>query len=114
MMKVLKRLFVKTEVIDRSYQLVEQIRKGALLIDVRTAREAEMNGLSGTVNYPLDDLFKEMSKLNKDSAVIVFCRSGNRSRHAKQMLLENGFSAVQDARTVENMKELLSIAYGNE
>jgi phage shock protein E len=112
-MNALKRLFAKTDIIDKTALIVEQIRKGALLIDVRAAREAQTNGLSGTVNYPLDDLFKEMINLNKQRAIIVFCTSGNRSRHAKQMLLENGFVAVQDAGKVENMRELIAKAKGN-
>ena len=89
-------------------RIIEFIRQGALLIDVRTPGEFAVNGIEVTVNYPLDDLFKEMNHLDKNKPVIVFCRSGNRSRHAQFMLKENGFVHVEDVQTVEKMNELLT------
>lgn len=80
---------------------------------MRTSREFAIDGIEGTVNYPVDDLFKEMNNLDKSKPVIVFCRSGNRSRHAKFMLEENGFVHVEDAQTVEKMNKLLIKANEN-
>jgi phage shock protein E len=94
-------------------RIIDFIRQGALLIDVRTPRECAVDGIEGAVNYPLDVLFKEMNHLDKNKPVIVFCRSGNRSRHAQFMLKENGFVHVEDAQTVEKMKELLTKANEN-
>lgn len=105
MLKVWKRLINREE--DR---IIELIRKEALLIDVRTSREYAINGIKGTVNYPLDDLFKEMNHLDKNRPIVVFCRIGNRSRHAQFMLKENGFDCVEDAKTVERMNVLLKKA----
>ena len=108
MLNLLKRLWSKAD--DR---LIKLIRQGAILIDVRTSREFAVDGKEGTVNYPLDDLFKELNQLDKNKPVIVFCRSGNRSRHARLMLEENGFVHVEDAQTIEKMNGLLTKANEN-
>jgi rhodanese-related sulfurtransferase len=108
MLKRLKRLINRGD-----ERVINVIRKGALLIDVRTSREYAVDGIEGTINYPLDDLFVKMNQLNKNKSVIVFCRSGNRSRHAKFMLEENGFVHVEDAQTVEKMNKLLIKANEN-
>ena len=34
--------------------------------------------------------------LNKDEPVYIFCRSGNRSQKARQIMLEHGFTQVYD------------------
>jgi rhodanese-related sulfurtransferase len=103
MLKGLKRLINRGD-----ERVIDVIRKGALLIDVRTSREYAVDGIEGTINYPLDDLFVKMNQLDKNKSVIVFCRSGNRSRHARFMLKEHGFVHVDDVQTVEKMNELLT------
>lgn len=108
MLEGLKRLVKRGD-----ERVVEVIRKGALLIDVRTSREFKVDAVDGTVNYPLDDLFKEMNYLDKQRPVVVFCRSGNRSRHAKFMLKENGFVQVEDAKTADQLRKLLMKANEN-
>jgi phage shock protein E len=108
MLKGLKRLMKRGD-----ERVIEVIRKGGLLIDVRTSREFEIDGVNGTVNYPLDDLFKEMNFLDKQRPVVVFCRSGNRSRHAKFMLEENGFVQVEDVITADQLRKLLMKAKEN-
>lgn len=108
MLNLLKRLWSRAD--DR---LIKLIRQGATLIDVRTSREYSVDGIEGTMNYPLDDLFKELNHLDKYKPVIVFCRSGNRSRHARLMLEEHGFVHVEDAQTVEKMNGLLIKANEN-
>ena len=108
MLKGLKRLMKRGD-----ERVIEVIRNGGLLIDVRTSREFEIDGVKGTVNYPLDDLFKEMNLLDKQRPVVVFCRSGNRSRHAKFMLEENGFVQVEDAKTADQLRKLLMKAKEN-
>jgi thioredoxin 1 len=70
------------------------------LIDVRTPEEyAEGHIAKSTlVNYK-DEKFKEQLKnlkLNKKKPVFVYCRSGNRSGKAAQILKEMGFKKIYD------------------
>lgn len=69
--------------------------KQAQLVDVRTPEEFTMNKLPGAVNIPLQDIDRVGdSMLDKDLPVVVFCRSGQRSHMAMQILLSLGFDEV--------------------
>jgi rhodanese-related sulfurtransferase len=72
-----------------------------ILIDVRTAEEAATvigNETCKPYNLAWPVQFKdEVAKIPKDMAVIVYCRSGGRSRSAAAYLNENGFTRVYDA-----------------
>ncbi len=69
-----------------------------VLLDVRT--EGEFNGplgrLDGAMLLPLGELETRMAELEqyKEKEIIVYCRSGNRSRFATSLLLKNGYNAV--------------------
>lgn len=69
--------------------------KNAQLVDVRTPEEFAMSKLPHAVNIPLQDIDRVgESVLDKDIPVIVFCRSGQRSHMAMQILLSQGFDEV--------------------
>ncbi len=62
------------------------------LLDVRTRAEvADMGGISGFVNIPLDELRQNLDKLPKDKPVYVHCLSGQRSYIACRILTGNGY-----------------------
>ncbi|MBI5726473.1 MAG: rhodanese-like domain-containing protein [Ignavibacteriales bacterium] len=68
-----------------------------VLIDVRTDEEVigPMPKLRQAIHIPLHELssrVKELSKF-KDREIAVICRSGNRSRAAVNILVENGYKA---------------------
>lgn len=69
-----------------------------VLLDVRT--EGEFNGSLGHINgaklIPVSELENRVSELQpyKDKEIIVYCRSGNRSRAGTRILLEHGYNAV--------------------
>lgn len=69
--------------------------KNAQLVDVRTPEEFSMSKLPGAINIPLQDIDRVgESILDKDIPVIVFCRSGQRSHMAMQILLSQNFDEV--------------------
>lgn len=71
--------------------------KNAQLVDVRTPEEFAESKLPGAVNIPLQDIDRVgESMLNKDVPVVVFCRSGQRSHMAMQILLSQDFSEVHN------------------
>lgn len=62
------------------------------LLDVRTRTEvADMGGISGFVNIPLDELRQNLDRLPKDKPVYVHCLSGQRSYIACRILTGNGY-----------------------
>ena len=72
-----------------------------ILIDVRSAEEitaAIGNESCRPYNLVWPVQFKEeIAKIPKDQAVVVYCRSGGRSRNAAAYLNENGYTRVYDA-----------------
>ena len=73
--------------------------RSAVLLDVRTAEEFASGRIEGSVLFPYDEITAATAaKLiqTKETAVIVYCRSGRRSAIAAQKLLELGYANVRD------------------
>ena len=73
-----------------------EAKQAHTLLDVRTAEEFQSGYIPGAVNISLQDLNQKMNKIPKDKPVVVYCRSGNRSAHAAQALLQAGYTEVLD------------------
>ena len=69
-----------------------------LVLDVRT--EAELTGmlgsLEGIIHIPVTELQNRYDELKdyKEQTVYIICRSGNRSRTARAILLDQGYKAL--------------------
>ncbi len=68
------------------------------LIDVRTKEEFDMQHADGADNFPLQDMMAgKMPNYSYDAEIQVYCRSGNRSEIAKNLMIQNGFTNVTNA-----------------
>lgn len=76
---------------------------GAVLIDVRSAEEFDGGHLDGAVNIPHTEIVAGVAArgLSPDTAIVVYCRSGNRSGMAEAALKEAGFTAVRNGGSLE-------------
>jgi phage shock protein E len=73
------------------------VQAGARLIDVRTQAEFVAGHIPGAINIPVQQLDARMHELEpKDRAVVLYCRSGQRSGNAARILKGAGFAAVRD------------------
>lgn len=82
-------------------KLVELMNKNkdAILIDVRSKQEFEEEHLDGAINIPLYDLEQNIAKLpDKQCMMIIYCRSGHRSRQAKEKLEKIGYEKVYNLK----------------
>ncbi|HQU55905.1 MAG: rhodanese-like domain-containing protein [Chitinophagaceae bacterium] len=70
------------------------MQNGAQIIDVRTKAEFQQGHIKESVNIPLNNLSNHVTKLKKETPIIVCCASGMRSSSAKSLLKSNGFAAV--------------------
>lgn len=86
-------------------QLIEAIKEGAFLVDVRTPAEFSGGSVKGAVNIPLDSVGSQLAKFKDKKHIVVFCRSGNRSGQAKGILEQNGFQNVINGGTWENVSQ---------
>ena len=70
-----------------------------VLVDVRTPEENAQGCIPGTrfnINV-LNENFtnKSLKLLEEGATVAIYCRSGNRSQTAAQMLVDNGFKVIE-------------------
>ena len=69
---------------------------GYILLDVRTVEEFNDKHIPGAINIPNETIGSdEIPKLpDKEQTILVYCRSGNRSKQAAQKLVEQGYSNI--------------------
>ncbi|WP_042721751.1 rhodanese-like domain-containing protein [Flavobacterium sp. B17] len=72
------------------------VKQGAVIVDVRSKSEYAGGHIKNSINIPVDQLEKNLSKLNKDKTIITCCASGMRSASAKNILQNNGFKSVHN------------------
>ena len=97
----------QTEVIKRSINKIEaqqlMNKSDAVLLDVRTEVEYEKDHIMHAMNIPLgliDRAHKDIP--NKNTPIIVYCQSGNRSKEAQNMLIQMGYKEVYDLGSINN------------
>lgn len=91
-----RTLFSKREAFPMD-QIMELKMNGALVLDVRSAREFAQEHAPGSLNIPLKHLQERLSELDRTKPILVCCASGARSAIAAQMLQQAGFQRVHDA-----------------
>ena len=62
------------------------------LLDVRTPAEYERSHVEGWLNFPLDDIRKRLSELDKTKPVYPMCQIGLRGYIASRILVQHGFT----------------------
>jgi len=75
-----------------------QSDSSVILLDVRTVAENKEIRIPGSMLIPLDSLKSQVSSLisDKDVKIIIYCRSGNRSKEAADILITLGYKNVFD------------------
>jgi rhodanese-related sulfurtransferase len=71
-----------------------------LLLDVRTEEEYAAGYIEGAKLIPVGELESRIEEISdfKDKPVLVYCRSGNRSVTASNILLDKGFTTVYNLK----------------
>jgi len=85
-----------------------EAEKGSvLLLDVRTPEEYAAGYFAPAKNVPVQDIQAgTMPSSDKTQAVYVYCRSGNRSHTAAQLLRDAGFTNVTDLGGLDAVKAM--------
>lgn len=73
------------------------------LIDVRSEIEYNNSHINGAISIPLDEI--ENINYAKNINLIVYCRSGSRSKTAALKLLDLGYVNVYDLGSMDNWQE---------
>ena len=69
-----------------------------VLLDVRTQEEYEDGHIAGAILIPNTELRDraEQELTNKDQLILVYCRSGRRSKLAAEILEELGYTRIRE------------------
>jgi len=69
-----------------------------VIIDVREPEEFAAGHIPGAELIPLGTLGDALGDLDKEQVYLLVCRSGNRSGQAAKLMIENGFTQVNNLR----------------
>lgn len=89
----------------------ELLRQGAVLLDVRGKNEFAEGHLPEAVNLPLNQLSEKVGEIvpSRETAVLCYCLSGNRSGTAvgqlRRMGYQNSFNLGSYSRAMKMVKK---------
>jgi rhodanese-related sulfurtransferase len=86
-------------------QARELFKNGAaVIVDVRSKAEYDERHIKGAILLPLGEIETKVQSVlpDKNSAIILYCRSGRRSKSAANMLLTLGYKNVYDMGGIGN------------
>lgn len=93
---------------EKQMSIKQEVAKGALMVDVRTPEEFASGSVEGAINIPLNEVESRINEFKGKPAVVVFCRSGNRSGQAKEILENNGIKNVINGINTDTMNAELA------
>lgn len=92
------RIFEKkayTDLNSAEFENEQKQNSNAVVVDVRTRGEFTAGKIPGAVNIDMmsPDFERKVSCLDKNKSYLVYCRSGNRSAHACEVMAARGLKA---------------------
>ena len=72
--------------------------EGYIILDVRTQEEYDQGHIPGAVLIPNTEIKARAEEAlpDKDQLILVYCRSGNRSKQAAEILVELGYTNIRE------------------
>lgn len=69
-----------------------------VILDVRTRQEYESGHIPGAILIPNEEIAEraENELTDKDQLILVYCRSGNRSKQASEVLEKLGYTRIRE------------------
>lgn len=82
---------------DEAMRMMQE-ESGYIIVDVRRPDEFAEGHIAGAINVPNEEIADEMPAdlPDKDQILLVYCRSGNRSKEASQKLADMGYTNVYE------------------
>ena len=72
--------------------------EGYIILDVRTQEEYDEGHIPGAILIPYDEILEKAESVltDKDQLILVYCRSGRRSKIAAEALAELGYTNIKE------------------
>ena len=91
------------EKISQSYAMELLLKSNTILVDARDEEDHKLGYIENAVNIPLSEIYyTDLLPSDKDTTIIVYCTSGNRSTIFSKILISEGFTDVKDLGSVSN------------
>jgi phage shock protein E len=88
--------------------LEQKIAKGAVILDVRTAKEFEMGHIDGSINISLGEIRHRYTVLDSSKTYITVCSHGLRSVKVVSILNERGFKNVYNGGAWNDLEKIVN------
>ena len=87
-------------------KVIIEEEKGYIIVDVRTPDEFADKHIPNAINIPNETIgTEEIAGLpDKDQKILVYCRSGNRSKQAAEKLVKLGYTNVVEIGGINDWK----------
>lgn len=82
---------------DEAMQMMEE-ESGYIIVDVRRPDEFNEGHIHDAINIPNEEITDRMPPAlpDKNQLILIYCRSGNRSKEAAQKLADMGYTNVYE------------------
>ena len=73
-------------------------QEGYIILDTRTQEEYDEGHIPGAILIPYDEILEKAEGVltDKDQLILVYCRSGRRSKLAAQDLVKLGYTKIKE------------------
>jgi rhodanese-related sulfurtransferase len=83
-----------TEMAPADLQARRATSSAPVVLDVREPWELKVASIPDVLHIPMTEIPARLDELDKNSEIVVMCRSGGRSMQVAQFLARNGFRSV--------------------
>ena len=82
---------------EEAKQIMES-REGYIILDVRTQAEYDEGHIPGAIQISHDEITEKAEDVltDKEQLILVYCRSGRRSKIAAEALVELGYTNIRE------------------
>ncbi|TZF98551.1 rhodanese-like domain-containing protein (plasmid) [Chryseobacterium panacisoli] len=88
--------------------LPELMKKGAVILDVRTEKEYKTGHIEGSINISLGTIRERYIELDPEKTYITVCSHGLRSVKAENILKERGFKHIYNGGAWSDLQKTIN------
>ena len=80
----------------------------SIVIDVRTPQEFKSGHIENSINIEWEKISSINNSIKKEKKIYLYCRSGNRSQKATDILIKLGYSNVENLGSLSDAANFLN------
>lgn len=82
---------------DQAKEIMDS-QEGYIILDARTQEEYDESHIPGAILIPYDEILEKAETVltNKNQQILVYCRSGRRSKLAAEDLVKLGYTNIKE------------------